>query len=218
MTTKLPFISILPKDRQAKDLRKSPKQLLAVANWHKNRERKRRVREARNKRFRAWEKQIEGRWYYLRKLYRWRFRQAEQHICKQEEDNTYKAPKWARQNNEFLLSLEDWLAAWSLLEKTYGLSLKDRGLGRNDEKKGVGKYPSRFRNNFNSLKFGRVDVKQPFQKGNIMFYFPIRKSEIEFWQAEGVSTAFGLIDVQQEGKGFPYIKQGRDTRVVLLAL
>lgn len=212
----LPFLSTLPKDLQQKDLRKTPKQLLAKANWHKNRERKKRIREARSKKFRAWEKQIEGRWFYLRKLYRWRLKKAEQYLAEQKLNVSLKIPRWARQNNEFLLSLEDWLAAWNLLEKTYGLSLKDRGLGRNDEGKGVGRFPSKNRKNFNSLKFGRIDVKQPFQKGNIMFYFPIRKDEVHFWMTEGFSTACGLFEMHAEDSAFPYIKQGRDTRIVLL--
>lgn len=194
--SRLPFISSIPKDVQEKQLRKTPKQIKAVKNYGKNRARKKKARERRNKRNRAFEKLIEGRWYALKKLYGWRQRK------------NWLGGEWG-----FEISLEEWLYIWEQMDVLYGFSYKDRGLGRDDEYKEKSKWASSRRRSFNSLKFGRVDAKLPFVKGNCCVYVQLSKDDLDIVLKQGIQTNAGLILPKE--KELPRLVDKPHARLVL---
>lgn len=204
--SRLPFLSVIPKDTQEKQLKKTPRQIRAIKCWHKDRARKKKFRELRSKKNRAFEKLIEGRWYALVKLYNWRLRAA--------LHEQYAQSSWAKKNNEFLISLEFWLRIWQEVYERYGFSYKDRGLGRDDELKSRSKWASKRRKSFNSLKFGRMDSSIPFQEGNICIYMPLRKKDVEYVSEHGIQTNAGLI--VPVNNSTPKIVRKPHARLVLL--
>jgi hypothetical protein len=173
----LPFHTPIPLEKQQKELSLTPALLVHRSKLQKNnkkyRERKKKHREKWKQSRNEYYATLEGKYYELRKLYRTRLRLTNAHKeAEKQAGERLPIPlnkRWMRCNNQFMLSLEEFLECWEGVEHAFGLKYTDRGLGLKDGKRWWS------RKSYGDLKFGRADSSKPFMKGNIEIYIPVSK-------------------------------------------
>ena len=200
---KLPFTSSVSSEKQAKELSLTPSHVVQRqrlgrmgATWRRRKKRKR-------EQYRQWilktgyKQWLEGKYYYLRKVYNQRARYQRDGLPPRYQEGGSEAgviPRWWESNNVFLLSFEEFKMCWDELNAITGLSHKDRGLGRKETKKFWS------RNIYGDLKFGRRDRERPFERGNIEIYAPVKNSEIDEYVKYGYDTPKGRWRVEALGR------------------
>lgn len=207
------FFSLVDDETRDKELKISPLVLRNRKTFGKRmasiRRRRQRERIREREETRKFRLMLKGKYENLRVLYGWRKKKSELYdktgdvsvfFPKRkdylEDGQLYRMdvpPRWYNQNNEWLLSFEEYEQAWEELEEVMGFSHKDRGLGKDDSEYTWKPHALVGRRSYGSLKMGRKDRALPFQKDNLEFYIPLNKKEREEMRREAEELYGGFL-------------------------